>query len=499
MRLVLVVAAVVLVLLASACGDERSGRPVPSDTPTGSTEASPFVVENPPKGMTLKTAGAAETRQSWGDDTMGTDEPTTVLVPDGVSHPTADDAVVVSVTGFEGYQGGLNQASRCYTADEKEFEVDGRSAIYCAPLADPPADQPWRARGDLVVVRGDDLAVRVAAPANWEREAMVRVARATTPADDHALAPHVEPPAGWHVFNHTDVDGLPGNCCDQSSLGTTPEAGPHRRFSIVWWGPTTNDWMAAVSVRGTAMSDAQLAPSKTASSSDSSPVVTTRLSNGDHVVVYGYGAGADPELRAAVARSARPATDEEWEGLRAQISSQGLRPDPGRHELARGTSNGVEWLWQDRRADQPAPVTLGGGPGYPTTGNTADTCLTTAADLTCATVSGAFSDLVYWSSRDAEVSTAPATTAAGTSQPMVGPFLIVVTDKPASGVHVTGPGIDAQAQLLPVPGETTRRAAIVFTDSPVSGVLSRCASPNPPPGGSTIELTDPDGRPMPCS
>ena len=57
--------------------------------------------------------------------------PSPTLAPTGVG---ADDprSISVSVTGFEGYQGGLNQAATGYPGNyetAEEFTVDGRDAL----------------------------------------------------------------------------------------------------------------------------------------------------------------------------------------------------------------------------------------------------------------------------------------------------------------------------------------------------------------------------------
>lgn len=61
----------------------------------------PFAVGLVPRGFRPVSAGSGNKRQAWGDDSFGTDEPFTVLRGDG------DSVMVVSTTGFEGYQGNL--------------------------------------------------------------------------------------------------------------------------------------------------------------------------------------------------------------------------------------------------------------------------------------------------------------------------------------------------------------------------------------------------------
>ncbi|MEJ7584530.1 MAG: hypothetical protein WKF43_10705 [Acidimicrobiales bacterium] len=121
-----------------------------------------------PAGYELVTAGRGTELQEWGEDCCGTAEPFTVLAPPGEGTESAE-AIVVSVTGFAGYEGGLDQASSGYSVEERSetFTVDGQEAIFT------PAEtsSEW---ADLVVARGDDLAVRVAGR-NASRSRLVEV------------------------------------------------------------------------------------------------------------------------------------------------------------------------------------------------------------------------------------------------------------------------------------------------------------------------------------
>jgi hypothetical protein len=124
-----------------------------------SDESSPFLLAHEPEGYRLVQAGPGGISQTWSSDNVGDDEPVRVLAP-SEADPGGREVVRVSLTGFEGFQDGLDQAAAGYPAAGGEhFELDGHPAIY-TPGHDEEG-QPVRA--DLVVVAGDDPAIRVSA------------------------------------------------------------------------------------------------------------------------------------------------------------------------------------------------------------------------------------------------------------------------------------------------------------------------------------------------
>jgi hypothetical protein len=211
--------AVGLAMATLGCGDggpDSTRSPDTStDTSTGSEAASPFLVDAIPERVHLVTAGEGTGQQDWGSDSVGTHEPFTVLAPEGGS-AAGDDLVVVSVTGFEGYQGGLAQASAGYGRDPDAFDLDGRDAIYT------PADgDRW---ADLVVDRGDDVAVRVTA-ADAGRDDLVAVAERVQPDADRGRAPAVpDPPDGVAVVGSVDA-AVVASVRSYVDAGTVPGTG----------------------------------------------------------------------------------------------------------------------------------------------------------------------------------------------------------------------------------------------------------------------------------
>jgi hypothetical protein len=169
--------------------------------PHRSSQSSPFRVRREPPGYRLVAAGEGTQSQQWGEDSFGTHEPFTVLAP---ARETADSrsSVVVSVSGFRGYEGGLSQASPGGTSESFLFE--GRPAVY-APEGQGNLGQPW---ADLVAARGEDLAVRVTAR-HATRSRLVEVLSRVRPDADHARAPAVpDPPRGLRVVGSADAGAV---------------------------------------------------------------------------------------------------------------------------------------------------------------------------------------------------------------------------------------------------------------------------------------------------
>jgi hypothetical protein len=213
-RDVRVAALTLLALVAGVAGcSDQAGDGTATGAPgeDGDDTSSPFVVDPAavPDGFTPAAAGTGELVQDWGSDSFGTNEPFTVLAPPGTG---ADDdhVVIVSTTGFEGYQGGLEQASASYMdADVESFDYEGRPALYVPPsdeALDDPAGGPRAGWADLVAERGDDVAVRVSARGAG-RDALLGVLDHVVVPDDHTAAPDVvRPPAGMEVLGSGDAD-----------------------------------------------------------------------------------------------------------------------------------------------------------------------------------------------------------------------------------------------------------------------------------------------------
>lgn len=192
-----------LVVVAALVTPAITGAPIRDAAAAASEVSSPFSVGSVPPGFEVLAAGTGTDRQVWGVDEEGTEEPFTVLAPASES-ASRDQVRVVSVTGFRGYQGGLDQAPAGYGGGE-HFTIDGREAIY-APAGEAFGRSHW---ADLVVRRGRDLAVRVTAPEASRRE-LVEVARRTR-AHGRSRAPEVlDPPGGLRVIGSVDADVVVG-------------------------------------------------------------------------------------------------------------------------------------------------------------------------------------------------------------------------------------------------------------------------------------------------
>jgi hypothetical protein len=392
--------ALVAALLAAACGGDDGGATAAGEGGGGRDAAgpSPFTVDVP-DGYRPVMAGRGETPPDWGSDSFGTHEPFTVLAPPGEG-PDSPDVVLVSVTGFEGYQGGLSQASAGYGSSEP-FDLDGAEAIF-APAGgdDGNGGTSW---ADLVVVRGDDLAVRVTTP-TATRDELAAIAERVEPAEDHLVAPAVpEPPEGLEVVGSVDADVIvsltpyveeftdrgPGA---ETALGAGWLQAPPAEATGTGGGPevvtvepgaspppsppdVSTDLAVLTLPGGSADLDAVgglvgAIPWATLTTTevdvagrpgvvvewvyDNSPSVSrtllTEAAWGDLLMVAAAGppdGALDAEALIAVAASARPASAEEWEAFTIEATGgPGLAPDPGAQELARGTAGDVEWLLQ---------------------------------------------------------------------------------------------------------------------------------------------------------
>lgn len=168
-----------------------------------SRASSPFTVGNVPPGYAVVSVDRGAPYPPWGDDSMGSAEPFTVLAPGG-SDASSADAIVVSVTGFEGYEGGLGQASRGGNpvVESERFMVEGRRAIFTPAQTAVDRRIIW---ADLVVVRGADLAVRVTAR-GASKARLLRILEGVEPARDNTHAPRVaRPPVGYDVIGSVDA------------------------------------------------------------------------------------------------------------------------------------------------------------------------------------------------------------------------------------------------------------------------------------------------------
>ncbi|MFZ6004855.1 MAG: hypothetical protein ACOYXM_13090 [Actinomycetota bacterium] len=343
----------------------------PALTDTRSAMSSPFSAVAVPADYTPVAAGIGTAVGEWGEDSTGTVEPYTVLSPDG--RVTGPDVVFVSITGFEGYQGGLGQASRGYLSGSTDLTIDGADAIYSPARRDERGEQ-W---ADLVVVRGDDLAVRVSSPEADAAELTAIAERVAVP-DDRTKAPTVpDPPTGLRVVGSVDVDGVLASE-PYVALHSDQVPGPRSAHAGGWvrTGSNGEDQLSVLTVPGRSLDIAALPvwqvqlPWLTRTSHerdvDGRPaVVIEELRSdmaganrrsvlveaewGDVVVVSATGASLpSEEALVLTAASVRPAEDAMWErSVIDATGGPGLNADEGRHELARGRDGGLGWLLQD--------------------------------------------------------------------------------------------------------------------------------------------------------
>lgn len=218
-------------LLAGCSRDEGAD----GDTVVLSRVSSGFSVGEVPDGYRAVAAGRGTAMQAWGSDSEYTEEPFTVLAPDG-SKGTAG-AVVVSATGFAGYEGGLAQAGWGYWRDVVETTVDADAAVFTA------GGTQHRGQGanwaDLVVARGDDTAVRVTTRSATE-ERLADISRAVdTPTSRTAPPTLGRTVSGLEVVGTADANAvLALSAFVRPDLDAVP--GPRSAHSRGWSGSTSN-------------------------------------------------------------------------------------------------------------------------------------------------------------------------------------------------------------------------------------------------------------------
>lgn len=467
----------VVSLVAGACVDSDD----PVDTGIeASSESSPFTVSHELDGLSPVTAGRGTQLPDWGSDSAGTDEPFTVVSPDGTA--TQDEAVVVSITGFEGRQGRLAQASRSYLSVEGEqFTVDGQDAIH-TPRA---SNNEWE---ELLVVRGEDLAVRLTSRSASREQLLALLERVEVPTD-RSRAPTVDPPDGFEVVGSIDAGAAAALLPVGGRDGAVP--GPSSAHGAGWMTPASDTAQVAVlTLPGTSVDLAAL-PGLLATYPASPPLEVTlleldgrpavRLHSGDDEwqwmslwalaewgdVVVGHSRDltlvSEQELTALVG-SVERADEAAWaEFIAAGQGGPGLNPDPGRTEITRGRVGDDEWLLQSA----PGAVVV-------------DSCLKlSTGQRRCADDARLnWPDLELRRSYDG--------------------WLILLTSVDAVTVRATQPdGSVITTPLVELSEDPSRRAAVVFGEPPGTPVCP--GDPVGLPEGSfELEALDADGRVVAC-
>jgi hypothetical protein len=508
--------AALLLLAATGCSDDQAtGSSEPTDwaghEPVGTTErSSPFRVGQLPNGYRLVDAGRGDHDQLWGSDSFGTEEPVTYLAPvdDG---PGGDGEAQVRLTGYRGYQGGLGQASAGYLSDQaREFEVDGRPAIYT-----PPGVEGEDAPADLVMAIGRDVAVRVSV-ADGTQDAMVEIARTVRAPTDHLRAPVVEdPPDGLDVVGAADADVMTAlGGLYPPTYGELPGS-PRAHVVVAAVTDSSGRWtqnsdnVTVTTLPGTALdldavasldlgdgdvetSERTLAGRRAVvvdlvaePSEDSLRAVLTSTADGDLLIVRAEGRDR-PEVEelVAVAESVEPAHPADWRQFVASATTGPTELDPGAVELRRGTTRGVEWLFQ---AGPDADWRMYPGPRGRML---ADPCLKLSTGIrACPDTTHAAAQDELWIGTRADEPQAPG-------------FIVVMTAGPARGFRLqTGEGA-VEAALTPIPNGRWA-AGVLLTDRIPSDVLTeaavRCVEPGDPLSAGAVQLLDAAGRSLPCS
>lgn len=480
---------------------------------TTSTASSPFAVGWVPPGFEPFVAGMGTAVPLWGDDSSGTDEPFTVLAPPDRDDPAA--LVVVSVTGYAGYQGGFAQASAGFPGDPAWFEVGGRQAIFTERRrlpgtsdADEDEDEDETV-SEIVVDRGEDLAVRVVG--RHPRAELAAMASGARP-QGRSQAPEVDPPEGLDVVGRVDTDlVLALQAAAQPGIDEVP--GPTSAHGAAW--EREGSTLAVLTVPGAAGDLPALVAQPILSRGttvrelavDGSPAVlvertyddcadapcevharttVSATSSGDLLIVRATGElpVVTSEELVRVAASVSTTDPKAWDAFVVEAAGgPGLHADRGTVEVARGTQGTTEWLLQTTTvaADgslEPGPRD-GGDLG-------ADPCLKTSVGRRVCASSGI--SAVAW----------------GTLQfthaepdPALGGFLVVTSTIEAASMRATAGDEVATTTLVRLPGTVPRWAGVAFVARP--GLLTCGPTPaDTPLDVMRVELLDAAGAPLLC-
>jgi hypothetical protein len=481
-----IAALVAMAMLGASCGSDTAPTPA-ADEQHGSERSSPFeVTSQPPPPFTLETAGTGTTRPDWGEDSTGTDEPFTVVRRDD------GELFVVSVTGYTGYEGGLDQASAGYCcgpgATSQKTTVDGHRAYFTADVA------------DLVVAVEDDLAVRVDGE-HATKEELIDVLRRTT-IHGHDHAPSVDSADNMQTIGHVDTDlvvalrsgvvprsdSVPGPASAHSIAWTAGDGGVSVMSlpgvaadleALVGLAAFHRGWDTSVSIDG----DIATVTQSAAGSPWHRSTVVSRTDWGDLLVAFGDGYKTPPpttdELRAVVS-SVRRVDNERWAKVVSDAhGGPGLHADRGAVELERGDVNGVEWLLQAI----PGSAMSRNSPS-PTVPDewAADSCLKLGDGSRRCVTSGSGGD-------DWSVETWTGTEATGLPT-----FIVVNTKTRAPMMRLSFDDETAVTAVLHrVPGSVDRRAGVLFPTGNVGPAFPTCTE-----GSLRLELLDDGGTPVAC-
>lgn len=495
-----------LLLAATACGGSDEGRAPDAREPDRSDTSSPFTVGAVPPGYDIETAGTGTAVGDWGSDSSGTVEPYTVLSPDGrADNP---EVVLVGITGYEGYEGGLAQASVGYLSDDRqELTVGGADAMY-VPATDDVRGRRW---ADLVVVRGDDLAVRVSSPDATLDELIAIAEHVEVPADRTQAPTVVDPPGGLQVVGSADVDGVLATDV-YVSPHTDQVPGPRSAHAAGWLraGSDGADQLSVLTLPGHALDlgavevgttqPTWIVRSSHTRDVDGRPALVTESNRldldgarrrsvfveaewGDLVIVSATGAQLPSEEQlVSLAASVRGTDDAAWERFVIEATGgPGLRADRGRTVLARGRVGDLEWLLQD------GPPGAGWVVSSATDAHSlrgVDPCLKLSDRTRACSGSGFSGTEDDWYS----IAEGVAPDSRGLS------FVIVSTTFGAATVRITTSTAVGIAALVPVPAGGLW-GAVVFVDDPGAPV---CDSAAPAPHQMRVDLLDASGAVRGC-
>lgn len=444
--------ALVVGVVAVGCSDGSGAgarRSVNTDTVSDDppTDAQPFRVDHVPSHFTDWSAGPGTSSQMWGWDCCGSHEPFTVLAPRGKDDVGESDLVVVAATSLDGERDiDRAQSPRMGGSDDKPFRVGKRDATHTAK-------GEW---SEIVVDAGDGIGVRVSSD-GLSRDDLVRIYRKVTPKGK-TDAPLVEPAGNLDVVGKVSADLVVAVYSGPVDNEVPP--GPASALSALWRA-SDEDYLSVMSLPGDAADLDALAGWSLVAHGDANQIeiagrpavslhgvtLISRAPWGGIVVVSGRGGWVTEAELSRITDSIEATDLATWERfLGGPNGGPLLRADPGRFEIARGETEGVEWVLQGGPADE-----VGRDSGVKQ-GNAADYCLKLLLHRVCARYN-----------LGSTLHVSPSERRFGESPTNIPGFAIVTTEVDADSVRVVTPiGDVGEAALRQLPGEPVRRAGVAF-------------------------------------
>jgi hypothetical protein len=396
--------------------------------------------------------------------------------------------LVVTKTGYPLHELGLEESFGCPSGHPYTRKVDGVVTEYCRV----EHGRSWI--GELIADRGDGDAFVLHAE-RASRGDLASLVRWVEPWADNEAAPVVDPSSGYRTVGSVDgslVVALRSFVLSNAALVPGPKAGlslgwtrGRRGLTVIAVAGRSGDLRALAGVPllsqmpWTATSiggrPAYLLRDRIRDGTEwiysGSATVVQSTEWGDLVVAKASGFGDNADVMARhLAEGVRQVSAADWARIvPGADEGPGLRPDPGRQEITRGTFNGEAWLLQT--SGHPDAVDRG-----------IDQCMKLSRQRrVCTNTVGGGVGFGFQVHHEA---------AGGSFSPYI---VLSTTNEAAVAIVARSPDGDRRVQLVPLVGGSGS-VAVVFGEVPDRGILD-CARPRAP---LRVDLLDEAGEVIGC-